>query len=476
MLRREHHTSTAPARSTAIRATRTLAGLVVAITILQVYGAIRPVALIRLAASAAERRDRLAAAALAGALVVLSLERPQIPSGSFTYGLFTTSIDAVVLALDNSRLLLWCGVLAFLIRGAHRSVFPRKVSVAAAARQPAETVIAGGAWDSGTAVPAGRWIALCLSVPAAVLTGAFIWLAIDHRAFGLWNVVVHESGRYTLGQTVFYVSHFLREIPTVLAMALFIVSTSNARIDAPGERDRRTTLVWTMVALSAACLIVAVSFARVSLADGTREALQNLIQSYTRDDVQAYGSHWRFHFLSTIWFALAVPVSAWVGYRFLGGPTPGEFRRSRTWRVAWLYFLALTVVFGLSLEPILDPRFIGHQAREILTHALTTLPLGLGLLAAVHRLAGVQCASRPGRWPTAALAGVMLIPAYLGIAVFATDAMATGQTERGLAAVVAAHFFEHVLDFVLAGCLVVGIEGLRLWSSATTTTRSRFRP
>jgi hypothetical protein len=70
----------------------------------------------------------------------------------------------------------------------------------------------------------------------------------------------------------------------------------------------------------------------------------------------------------------------------------------------------------------------------------------------------------------------MLIPAYLGIAVFATDAMATGQTERGLAAVVAAHFFEHVLDFVLAGCLVVGIEGLRLWSSATTTTRSRFRP
>ena len=316
----------------------------------------------------------------------------------------------------------------------------------------------GGVPDS---LQGRRWIVLCLGLPVTVMTGAFVWLAIDHRDVRLWNVVVHESGRYTLGQTIFYFSHFLREIPTVFAMALFLVSASSARIELASQ-DRKKTQAWAALALLASGVVVVVALAQVSLTDGAHEAVQNLIQVYTRDDVQAYGSHWRFHLLSTIWFGLAVPVTAWIGFRFLGGPPPGDVRNSRTWRAAWFYFLALTIVFGVSLEPILDPRFIGHQAREILTHAITTLPLGLGLLAIVQRFVGAGRGTRRPPWRAAAFAGVVLIPAYLGIAVLATDAMATGQTERGLAAVVAAHFFEHSLDFVLISFLVVGLEGVRL--------------
>jgi hypothetical protein len=157
-------------------------------------------------------------------------------------------------------------------------------------------------------------------------------------------------------------------------------------------------------------------------------------------------------------------VTAWLGFRLFGGPLPGGFARSTMWRLAWLYFLVLTIVFGPSLEPVLDPRFIGHQAREILTHTVTSLPLGLACLGIVQRVLRlrVRAGSWGPRWRAAGLIGVFAIPAYLGIAALTTDAMAAGQTEFGLAAVVAAHFFEHSLDFVLLGCLVVGLEGARL--------------
>ena len=46
-------------------------------------------------------------------------------------------------------------------------------------------------------------------------------------AAALWNVVIHESGRYTLGETVLYHSHFLREIAVDLSMALFILAAAS---------------------------------------------------------------------------------------------------------------------------------------------------------------------------------------------------------------------------------------------------------
>jgi hypothetical protein len=37
--------------------------------------------------------------------------------------------------------------------------------------------------------------------------------------------VVHESGVYTLGQTILYFNHFLLEIPKLVAMALFAAAS-----------------------------------------------------------------------------------------------------------------------------------------------------------------------------------------------------------------------------------------------------------
>jgi hypothetical protein len=63
-------------------------------------------------------------------------------------------------------------------------------------------------------------------------------------------------------------------------------------------------------------------------------------------------------------------------------------------------------------------------------------------------------------WIRIALA--VTIPVYLGIVAVRGDVMAAGQSDRGLAAMVAAHYFEHALDYLLVALLVLGGVGLRV--------------
>jgi len=195
-------------------------------------------------------------------------------------------------------------------------------------------------------------------------------------------------------------------------------------------------------------------------AHGTDSALRDLLQSRTRDDVSAFGSHWHYHWLSTVWFGAAVAVAP-IGLRLITGAS--MLRIHRLWTgIAWGYFLLLTLIFGMSAEIFVDVRYAGHQAREILTHGLVTLPLGLAILLAWERTRGGEAPIQKRaafRW--LALAGAVLIPLYLVIISLSGDVMAEGQAEMGLSGMVAAHFFEHTLDYLFVVSLVLGAVLLR---------------
>lgn len=417
------------------------------------------VALVRVAFTTSDPSVRAAAAGLAFALAILTIERPQVPWNRPTHGLLYLRVDVVVHALNNVRVAIWLAALAFLVREARRAAYPgeaRSVQPAPAAAGATDAARLPAADARGT----GRWVVACLGLVLAVLSGAFAWLALDHATVGPSNIVGRESD-------------FLREIPTVLAMALFLASTYGTPAGwRPDRTAARAPKIWVPALLAAGLLVVATAVL-VSLEVGAREAARTFSRLYTRDDGSALGSHWQFHWLSTLWFALATPLAAWFGYRFLGGPAPNGSRRSTSRRIAWLYFVGLTVALSFGFEPFFDPRFIGPQARDIVTHAVTTLPLGLGLIALVHRVLGVTPgASSPDRLGVRIVA-VLAIPAYLAVAGLLGESMATGQTDRGLAAMLAAHFVEHVPDYVLTGLLVVGFEAGRLqrpvwWTKLTT--------
>jgi hypothetical protein len=329
-----------------------------------------------------------------------------------------------------------------------------------------EVSSAGEKAVSQTAAPVGRirtrsqvWAGLCFGVPAVILAIAYLWLAWDHGTLLLWRVVVHEGGRHTFAQTVLYFPHFLREIPTAIALSLFVLAAygpSRASRRAPSGRIAK---VRGGLFLSASFAMVAVALVMAAAQHGAAEALRDLLQFRTRDDLIEYGSHWRFHWLSTLWFGIATVVVARWGSA-LGSPAPRSRRYKRGLRrAAWLYFVGLTLIFGLSGDVLFDARYIGHQAREILTLALVTLPMLLGAIAVTSRYhrGPARPRVRVGALGVLEIAALLLIPVYLARAVLFDDVMSAGQTDHGLAAMVAAHFFEHVLDYAFVTLLVCGL-------------------
>lgn len=302
-----------------------------------------------------------------------------------------------------------------------------------------------------------RLAAACLAGPLAVFVLSYLWLAADHGTLGLWNVIVHESGRYTLRDTTLYFSHFLREIPVAIAYVLFLLGAGGGTGIAPSRSaawpGRR--MIW--LGLLGAALLVIVSLFLAARSTGWPTALMDFAQLHTRDGVAAYGSHWRYHWLSTVWFGAAAGLAPFVLGRLAGRAV---LRPSRGWTLgAWGFVLALTLVFGLSAEVFADVRYAGHQAREILTHGLVTLPLGLGLLLLLRE--GERGGGAHARWVLWLYATLaVVIPVFLAAVALGGDVMAEGQSEHGLAAMVAAHTFEHTLDLLLIVLLLIAGTGI----------------
>jgi hypothetical protein len=212
---------------------------------------------------------------------------------------------------------------------------------------------------------------------------------------------------------------------------------------------------------------------------GVASAARDLLQFRTRDYLSEYGSHWRFHWLSTLWFGVAAMLGAPLIAR-LCGQAPSANRRGRKLLfVAWGYFAALTIIFWFSGAAFTDVRYTGHQAREIMTHGSVTYMLAFGALRSLAaRLAGMRnakCGLRievpsPFSIPHSVfrvphsllLILFLLIPIYLAVVTLSGDMFEAGQSKRGLAAMVGAHFFEHILDYLLVTLLATGGYALTL--------------
>lgn len=306
---------------------------------------------------------------------------------------------------------------------------------------------------------------LCLVVALAPIIGSYVWLAFAHETVRLAHVIVHESGRYTLAQTIFYFSHFLREIPVDIVMALFAVAAFEQLIG-PVTRPSRTVTagaLLTAVALGGTAMIATVS------AHGAASARLDLLQFRTTDDAVSYGSHWHYHFASTLWFAAGAPVAL----RLLAAiaairlPEPPTSSAATTRWMAWGAFLSLTLVLGVSPQTVTSVRYTGHQARELLTHVPVTMPFAFAALAALRWQAlpqndagspwtRIRRALGVNPWQTAA---AFAIPLMLAAITLSGDPMEEGQAEQGVAAMVAGHVFEHTLDYALTVAVAIFVAG-----------------
>jgi len=290
------------------------------------------------------------------------------------------------------------------------------------------------------------WIA----VPGILVAASYLWLAWDHGAIGLWHVIVHESGRYTFAQTIAYASHFLREVPVDTAMGLLLAAAFLDQDDGPTQRIARKRAAGAIALGIAIALVVAailIEAHRTSLSS----AWTDLLQFRTRDDTHAFGSHWRYHLLHTMWFGVAAaPVAAFA----LGSPHQPA---PRSWAslLAWGYVAAVTLACGFSLDFATDVRFAAHQARELATHVPITLPLTVAaLLAMTGRRTGGPTSGRITFTVARALV-LVAIPAWLFLIVARGNPASEAQTGQGLSAIIAGHVFEHAPDYLFTPCVAI---------------------
>ncbi|SPF55176.1 membrane hypothetical protein [Candidatus Sulfopaludibacter sp. SbA4] len=110
---------------------------------------------------------------------------------------------------------------------------------------------------------------------------------------------------------------------------------------------------------------------------------------------------------------------------------------------SWIAFAVLSAAFGVGWAPFTDARYLGHEARETLTYALTAIPLAI---AACSYLANPRAARR-----SAPRYAPICFAAFVALALYqAAGAMAGGIRQHAQSTdpvrLVCTHFFEHTLS------------------------------
>ena len=123
---------------------------------------------------------------------------------------------------------------------------------------------------------------ICFAIPVLLLIGAYLHMAVRYEKIWLFNTIVHERGKYTLIEVIFYFRHFLWELPmkTVYAFMLVGIFYYFGKPSPFKNLNQKTPIplniiVWSgIIALLTACI----AFFMAASELGVKEAFLNLCQ------------------------------------------------------------------------------------------------------------------------------------------------------------------------------------------------------
>lgn len=317
----------------------------------------------------------------------------------------------------------------------------------------------------------GWLIGIGVLLPIVVLKASYAAIAWHTGDPWPWQELVHEAGDRTLLGTVFYFEHAARELPldlvlgvAVAASALFAFPPRRAEDPAAAKRAIR----WTAGALLLTVGTIAVG---TLVTEGAAALIDNLAQGHTRPGAPLqWGAHWRYHLLSRA--ALMLLSLGLAGASLWLMATPDEVAPRRGHAPGFRLFVGAAIAYGVATgvfapdaDPFTDPVFLGHQVRELLTHALVTVPLAFAAcLVLADRDAGpTGHRAGPVAWALGAGAVGVVLALYLGLRAIASSAASQGQTTDPIL-LVAPHFFEHSFSYAvvpLTAALVYRIAASR---------------
>jgi hypothetical protein len=296
---------------------------------------------------------------------------------------------------------------------------------------------------------------LAMGLGVGVVLIAYVAICLHAGNPWPWMMAVHEDGVRTLLDTLLYYEHATRELPQDLLLGAAIGASAYAAFPAmPGaQKSHLPTL-----ALAA---VVAVILGGAIVQTGLTSVIENLLQNHTRPGAPlAWGSHWRYHLLERgplIAACLGIAVVARAGFNPSVGPLD---RRGVAVVLAMIAgYVALTVLFTPSRAdlalPFCDPQYLGHAAREIMTHVVVTLPIGWGGCILLCRSQLPPSGVNPPRAWTGGLLrsapwilGAGLVWTYVLVASLRADAASHGQS-ADWTILIFPHFFEHGFTYLV---------------------------
>lgn len=321
-----------------------------------------------------------------------------------------------------------------------------------------------------------RLLAILLGLPVLYLVVSYGYVAWRHQKPWLLRTIIHENGRLTLLGSVFYFDHFVACVPMVTVFALCTAGGVAVTAHVPPHVDVARARMVAVFLLAAAAVLIVAAFIAAVFSVGWQRTIDYGLQRIERDGVLSKGGNWNQLQLSNVPIAIAT-VGAASMVRLLGGGAGASGNSSLCGGGIACIAAGIALLVGLSLlcwcgwEAFRNPRWLAHSMREVATFPLTGIPIGLAsIVLTAHALAGPGTWSVQPNWPALLLVGVAaLIVAVEFAAVRHVDVLAIAQkpsfAHEGMSIpyLLAAHVFEHLLDFVLLAFMAAGLYALLCW-------------
>jgi len=285
-------------------------------------------------------------------------------------------------------------------------------------------------------------------LPALVMLTAYVAIVVYTGNLWPWFEFVHESGDRTLLDTVFYFQHAARELPLDLVLGLAIGGSALWAFPKTGyaRRNRQALLAGGLM------IVIGIIVAGTLKTGGVVLLWDNLLQMYTRPgEEQQFGSHWHYHFISRLMLMLvSFGLAGLVVLKLRGRQGAGGKTGQSVFIGTLVVYFIISVIFGLSFEPFLDPVFLGHQVREAFTHVLVSVPLAWWVCLLLLGDDGQVSEQRTVSVVLPLVVGSVgvLLGLYLLIGALSASAATMGQTDS-LSLLIWPHFFEHSFSYLL---------------------------
>lgn len=298
-----------------------------------------------------------------------------------------------------------------------------------------------------------------LLVPFITYCIAYLVLAQYHHTLLLMYRTVHESGAFTLIETIGYAPHALAHIPVHIVVALLFCGWY-VRFGGPITLKGIDARLAAIICVSLIGVLFLVSFSHFG-ADSTYAYISQNKQSEAR---YVPGGSWLLHIPSMVTLIGVLPIYLSLFFWIWNIPQ-ASMRKSRMFFSSAAIFASIySYIFIAPLmsslyASISDPRYVAHSIREIATFPFTYFPIPLYLL--VRRSNGVVRTLHIRAIFLTALVTCIVLAYQLTIALRANvhtlsqQPSFTNGDSLPTSYLLASHYFEHVTDTIYFTCFVI---------------------